>query len=330
MNISDLIRIRNQLVIQKSMLDLSSYVNTARVTLTGFAIGTEYNNKTKDLAKTYDIVDDLAISVSDKFNQLIDDINHDIDALADKLAGSDYESKFRQMIRLVDDVSLEDTRSIPEEVSNRISHYINWRLPTLILGCRNSDLINKTISGDPIYFADCDHRFIKNIKNKFNDSTQKKIRDYVLTQYNSLPHFANHTGHISDYRFLDKINDLLDFSQLPNNQMAFIFSWNFFNFVTLDTMEIYLKNILDLMRPGGVFMFEYNNCDNEAAIYEFEKGVKTWIPQRRLTELAERVGLEIIEYHDFDQCSYAIMRKPGKLKTSKMSMSIGRKIFKHS
>lgn len=324
MNLQELIRIRNQLMVQQSLLDLGSYIDTARNTLLGFAVGTYYNNKTKDMAKTYDQVDELSKTVSSKFGQLIDEINLEIDRTAESMLTADYENKFRQMIRLVDDSSLSNQKTVPPAVYSRIDAHAVWKYPTLILGCRNISAVQRCINNELTYLADCDQRFIDNVTETIPEDTKRKLRQYLLTNYSQNPLFL--TDRIADdLRFLNHNDSLLDFSQLPKGQMGFVFSWNLFTQVTLSTLAVYLKEVFELLRPGGLFMFDYNNCDQESAIYEFELGSKTWMPQRLVTALAQALGFEIVEYHDFYDCSYAIVRKPGELKTIKTSPVIGRK-----
>lgn len=324
MDLQELIRIRNQLMLQQSLLDLGSYVDTARNTLLGFALGTHYNVRTKDMAKTYDQVDELSQTVAAKFGQLIDEINLEIDRTAESMLPADYEQKFKSLLRLADDVSLVDDRPIPDIVFSRIQNHAVWKYPVMLLGCRNHTLARRCLNNELTYATDADQRFIQQFTMTLSPETRRKVKEYPLVSYDKPEMFLSN-GKVDDLRFLDRIDNLLDFSKLPQAQMGFVFSWNFFNFVTLATMEVYLIEIFKLLRPGGVFMFEYNNCDQESAIYEFELGTRTWMPQRRLNELAERVGFEIIEYHDFYESSYAILGKPGELATIKTSPSIGRK-----
>jgi hypothetical protein len=54
-----------------------------------------------------------------------------------------------------------------------------------------------------------------------------------------------------------------------------------------------LTEIFDLLRPGGAFMFTYNNCDFANAVKLVEHHSHMYTPGRKIKEIANQVGYEI-------------------------------------
>jgi hypothetical protein len=103
-----------------------------------------------------------------------------------------------------------------------------------------------------------------------------------------------------------------------------------FNYYELETLEIYLKSVIALLRPGGVFMFSYNNGDLLSSCLLTEHNGMSFIPKRKLTEVCTALGYEIINSFDMPNTdggvkyiSWIEIKKPGTLKTSKKSQSLG-------
>jgi SAM-dependent methyltransferase len=46
-------------------------------------------------------------------------------------------------------------------------------------------------------------------------------------------------------------------------QFGIVLCWDNFNHLSLDKIEKYIREVWKLLRPGGCFIFNYNNCDFE-------------------------------------------------------------------
>jgi hypothetical protein len=103
-----------------------------------------------------------------------------------------------------------------------------------------------------------------------------------------------------------------------------VFSWNFFNYLTLANIESYLKQTYELLRPGGVIMFSYNNCDMPAPAAYADSYFMSYAPKSLLLPICERLGYELVSSTDLEPAvSWLELRKPGELKLIKAHQVLG-------
>lgn len=209
-------------------------------------------------------------------------------------------------------------------IFDKMQKYADWSYPGLRLGCRyvgqhkiNFDdtvtqqdnnisiqLSNHLVTNDPLYFCDFKESLITSVTQQFNTIYANRIRKYVISDD--------------------------DLSALPQKQFGFIFSWWVFNFADLLTVENYLKSIFNLLRPGGTFMFSYNNSDLVESARLVDMNMMSHIPYRHLAKLCHDIGFEIDSQHDMSNTdplvqtiSWLEIKKPGNLKTVKLKQLIG-------
>jgi cyclopropane fatty-acyl-phospholipid synthase-like methyltransferase len=58
---------------------------------------------------------------------------------------------------------------------------------------------------------------------------------------------------------LYELNDKRDLSTLPQAQFNLIFCWDFFNHLSVDVIDLYLQQMIRLLRPGGTLLFTGEN-----------------------------------------------------------------------
>jgi cyclopropane fatty-acyl-phospholipid synthase-like methyltransferase len=154
------------------------------------------------------------------------------------------------------------------------------------------------VAADPLYIIDRHRDFLDSTSRKFPEEYQRRLRQY---------HLVNH-----------------DMSMLPQNQMGFIFSWGYFNYVSMDTMKQYLQQAMSLLRPGGVFMFSYNDGDTPGGAGMAEKFVRSYMPRSFLVTLCQSLGFEIqAEAEHGPAISWLEIRRPGNLETIKAHQVLG-------
>jgi SAM-dependent methyltransferase len=202
-------------------------------------------------------------------------------------------------IRKVRVMDLSD--SLQTEIHNRIQLNTNWKYPALEIGCRDGEWTKHIVAADPLYVTDHYRDFLQSTAGQFPDEYQRRIRPYLIKDTN--------------------------FDVLPQGQFGFVFCWNFLNYRSLDTIKEYLKSVKELLRPGGVFMFSYNNGDiTESAGYA-EGFWMTYMPKSMLIPMCESLGFEV--YHDRDvrgqgtTVSWLELKRPGTLETVKAHQVLG-------
>jgi SAM-dependent methyltransferase len=156
------------------------------------------------------------------------------------------------------------------------------------------------VASDPLYIADIDSEFVDNTVQKFTPEYQARLRRYLID--------------ITNYNI----------SNLPTGQFNFIFSFNFFNYLSLDSIKQLLKRAMIWLRPGGVILFTYNNADMSPSAGLSESYFMTYVPKSLLIPLVESLGYEVVTSRDFHpSTSWIEIKKPGTLSTVKAHQALG-------
>jgi SAM-dependent methyltransferase len=118
-------------------------------------------------------------------------------------------------------------------------------------------------------------------------------------------------------------------------QFGFVLCWDNFNHLSLDKIEKYIREVWKLLRPGGSFIFNYNNCDLEGPAYRVECHAGSYASAIWLTKLLNAIGYEITALHDDEtgdafntHISWVEIKKPGVLKTVKAAQAMAQIIVK--
>jgi len=230
----------------------------------------------------------------------INEINDRITELSHKLFADSFVIESSQVD--IDFVRANRKISLPEDmeqtVKQRILLYTNWRYPALEIGCRDGEWTQYLVAADPLYITDTFTEFLDNANSQFPGAYQNRLRKYQLKNY--------------------------DFSALPKNQFAFVFSWGHFNFLSLDTTGQILKQLRELMRPGGVFLFSYNDGDTPQGAGMAENMAQTYLPKSLLIPTCESLGFEILNDANLGpNVTWLEIKKPGTLHTVKAHQVLG-------
>lgn len=249
------------------------------------------------------------------YKQIIDKIEKPVIDFNDRIAIIDQQINSITHQLLIDNYDLEqythnldfvrNSRRIyvnqdnEQDIKQRILFHTDWRYPALEIGCRDGEWTQFMVSADPLYIVDRHLEFLDSTNNRFPKPYQQRLRKYQLKE--------NH-----------------DLSMLPQNQMGFVFSWGYFNYVSMDTIKQYLKQIFAILRPGGVFMFSYNDGDTTFGAGMSENGGQTYMPKSMLKPLCESFGYIINKESNYNnQISWIEIRRPGELATTKAHQVLG-------
>jgi len=181
----------------------------------------------------------------------------------------------------------------------RINHHSSWKFPALEIGCRDGAWTKYLVASDPLYIADYYPEFFDSALKQFPQLYQGRVRKYLIFKNNKI--YA-----------------------LPPNQLNFIFSYNFFNYLSLDSIKQFMIQSFAWLRPGGSILFTYNNADLPAAAAYAENYFMTYVPKSILVPMAESLGFYLSYSVDLEP-SFSIVEftKPGELATVKKSQVLG-------
>jgi len=284
--------------VQEEILRLRTHIETIKTTIP--LLEQSHLDYINNLIAFYTQLINTVADTDPDFRNKIREIDGSITQVSHSLFANSYELEER-------DGGLENVKSrrivlrpeVEELVKQRINLYTNWQYPALEIGCREGEWTEFLVAADPLYVMDKYQEFLDTTNQKFPSLYQQKLRKYRLNDY--------------------------DFSVLPQEQFGFIFSWSHFNYVSLDTITQVLKNIKNLLRPGGVFMFSYNDGDTPAGAGMAENFAQTYLPQSILIPTCQSLGFEIIRsFNEEPNVSWLEIRQPGVLKTVKAHQVFGR------
>ena len=173
----------------------------------------------------------------------------------------------------------------------RIRSLTDWRVPGMIIRPGNEDFIQELVPLDPLYVVDHDMDLITPSTSKFNDVYQRRLRPYVVTETDS---------------------EIL--GALPNNQFGLVFAYNFFNYKPFEVLQRYLSEIYNKLRPGGVFIMTFNDCDRGHGVALFESKFMCYTPRSHVANFAEQIGFDIAYNHTgLGNLSWIELTRPGKI-----------------
>lgn len=237
----------------------------------------------------------------DKFADQLKILNQQITELSHKLYATNYE--LEENYRNVDHVRnyrrIDITEELEQIIKQRIFVHTGWRYPALEIGCRDGEWTQFLVAADPLYIMDRLPEFLQITNDRFPPEYQQRLRKYPLVDHN--------------------------LSALPQGQIGFAFSWGYFNFISVDTMHQVLKQMRDVLRPGGVFMFSYNDGDTPAGAGMAENFAQSYMPKSLLVPLCLSLGFEIVNESTYSSnISWIEIQRPGKLHTVKAHQVFGK------
>jgi SAM-dependent methyltransferase len=254
----------------------------------------------QNLVGTYGQFADLITGPYQELTEKIAEIDAEIATLTQKLFAGNYELEniILKPVWLRENRHLNIGSDIELKVKQRLLLHTNWRYPSLEIGCQDGDWTQYLVAADPLYVMDRSAEFLDTTNERFTPEYQRRLRKYLL---------ENH-----------------DLSALPANQFAFVFSWNYFNYVSLDTMKQYLQQIMLLLRPGGTFMFTFNDGDTPAGAGMAENFARSYMPGSMLLPMCESLGFVVNPVTDCGPgITWLEIQKPGELRTIKAHQALG-------
>jgi SAM-dependent methyltransferase len=180
-----------------------------------------------------------------------------------------------------------------EFIMNRITRCSGWQTTTMILRPGLESWIHNMVSNDPIYLVDESYELLKPVLSQFNQLYQGRLRTYTIREDQDLD------------------QDIL--WQLPTNQFGIVLAWNYFNHRPFEIIRQYLKEIYEKIRPGGILLMTYNDCDRWEGVKSVEATTGLYTPGTLIKSFAESLGFEQhFTYHDNGPWTWIELRKPGE------------------
>ena len=175
---------------------------------------------------------------------------------------------------------------------SRLRNLTDWRLPGLIIRPGVETYIEEMVPLDPLYVVDHDLELIRSATSKFTPEYQQRLREYVINDWTDDP-------------ILHK---------LPDNQFGAIFAYHYFNHKPMPIICRFLTEFYQKLRPGGIVLMTYNNCDRAHGVVRAEHTWMLYTPRRLIEQHANEVGFELTKAYDGKgDVSWIEFRKPGDI-----------------
>jgi len=173
--------------------------------------------------------------------------------------------------------------------------YVNFKWPGMEIGPITGELTKNIVALDPLYLADNNENRFDKIKKIWNNLYQRRLRYYVLD---------------------DNVDNPLQ--AFPKNQFGFIVSVDWFNYKPQSIIERYVQAAFGLLRPGGVLLFTYNNCNYPKAVDKVDEMQYSYTNGNTLKQFCKSIGFDIVSSYDGEKeinwcVSWLEIKKPGKL-----------------
>jgi SAM-dependent methyltransferase len=302
MKLSELVDLRERLKASFFLDPVLASIDNLRLNLGIASQGAseEYSGMLNDLIKDYRDIRTAVLTPTERVQQIIDAINAEINAKSSAFFLNNYEEE----LRYEDPNNIRKIRVmyIPshaqQEIESRIALYSSWKYPALEIGCRDGEWTRFLVASDPLYLTDEHQAFLDTALASYAPEYQRRVRPYLIN------------------------ND--EYGILPQKQFNLVFSWNHFNYKTFESVKKILRQVYNLLRPGGVFMFSYNNGDLPAGAAYAENYFMSYIPRSMLIPACQQLGFEVVHAQDHEPAvSWLELRRPGELFTVKGHQAMG-------
>jgi hypothetical protein len=179
----------------------------------------------------------------------------------------------------------------------------DWRIPGMIIRPGRDTFVEDLVPMDPLYLVDQHQDLIQPSVSKFTPEYQRRLREYVITDRTDQPIMA----------------------ALPQGQFGLVFAYNYFNYKPIEIVRRYLSEIYALLRPGGVLIMTYNNCDRAQGVGLAERNFMCYTPERYIRQHAESVGFESTFSHNgAGDLSWLEFGRPGEIASLRGGQTLAR------
>ena len=185
----------------------------------------------------------------------------------------------------------------------RLNKYIDWHHSAMIIRPGIENFIDSMVALDPLYLVDLSHDYLAPALSKFNSQYQNRLRTYAVKE--------------------DLDQEIL--GQIPNEQFALCFAYNYFNFRPFEILKKYLDEIYQKLTPGGVLVMTFNDCDRSSAVRLVENFYCCYTPGYLVRELAVSMGYEIeYSWNDDGPTTWLELKKPGTVTSLKGGQTLAK------
>ncbi len=263
-----------------------------------------------DLGPNMQTIQDISDAVARDIrglHQSVKDIKTHIDAEISRRSKDYFAQSYRAYDSIRDepiDQLMNRELRMDEEGEKFLRHRVkinsNWKYPGLLIRTQKMDLFQDMLDSDPLYLYDTSYQLLEPCLSKLTPEYRARVR----------------TG------MIDEKQDQL-FPRLPVAQMGLVFAWNYLNYRPIEIMRRYFEAVFLCLRPGGTFIFTYNNCSRSLAVILCEHAFASYTPVWAVRSMLENIGFVIDnQYNGAYHLSFLEVHKPGELASLRGGQSL--------
>ena len=194
-----------------------------------------------------------------------------------------------------------------EYLHNRVRMYGNWRHAGMIIRPGKEPWTNDLVACDPLYLVDQNLLLLNHTLDQYHEQYKNRLRIYTVKESIDSPLIPH----------------------LPDNQFGFCLVYNFFNYRPLEIVKIYLLEIYNKLKPGGIVAFTINNCDLANGVELAERTAMSYTPFSLIMSLCENIGYSMVIRYQLDStCIWIEMMKSGTSNSLRGGQNLARIVAK--
>lgn len=184
-----------------------------------------------------------------------------------------------------------------ENFHNNIINYCNWQYGGLIIGAKDSPVLESVVATEPFYMIERFDGYLNLLKERFHPDFIRKVKYYLVE----------------------------DIKKLPNNSLGLIVVFNEFNFIPWNITANLLNELSKKLIAGGKLIFNYNNCNTLKGFTNFENSYMVYTTPDMFDNALKNYQLSCIQKYDSDleAFSFLIYQKAGQKQLIKKYPSVG-------
>ena len=296
MKLSEIVRYKNLLdslsstsAAQELSNEISSMINVAEVS------GVQVPGAVDQLTRAHQKISLAANEFEQQFNQLKQSVQNLIEQQEPEyfcnsmdLYNTGYRNESPEHIRNRH-IGLDPITSVV--IQQRLKLYTSWQHPGMVIRPAHARYVEDLVACDPMYFVDTNAQLLEITESWFTPEYQRRLCRYVIEEHSEQPAFIN----------------------LPAGQFGLIYAFHFLNYRPWPVLQQYLRECFDLLRPGGIVAFTYNNCDIAGRVGKVEHCSGSYTPGRLVRAYAQELGYEtVFDLNDDSDTSWLELRRPGE------------------
>ena len=160
-----------------------------------------------------------------------------------------------------------------------IKKHVDWRYPGLIVGSKNSKMIRSLVGTEPLYIMERYHNYFKLQKDKFNIEHTRKLKFYTFDEVNFL----------------------------PENSLGIAAIYNEFNFLPWGKVKNFLSVLSRKMMPGGILIFNFNDCNTVRGFIEFENQSMSYTTSEMFENFLSKYDFSCIKKYNSESQTFSFL-----------------------